>query len=407
MTNNTTKRALISSAVALALCFVMLVGTTFAWFTDEVSSDNNVIKTGKLDIELYKWVDANDANKVAISESSAPLFGADNSTTANDNSSDTLWEPGKTQTVYLSIKNNGTLDLKYKVAIEVTNIEKGLNEVMEYIITPDAKYGTVTKADLDWSKGIAVNPDTNIATEDVPLTVGGEHFFALSVHMDEYAGNDYQDGNITFNIKVLAAQLASESDSFDNQYDANATYGTPLADVEYGAAQKITATMGMGGAVSEMDLVTSYVFRTTETPEQAEVSPYRWYHADFVVKANQDINPNTIALAGFYSAYCDGYNNGHWVALTNDATIDAGTELRLLQLMLDGGSMNYEELCTWVPVFECGIAQLDAEADLKDLTISVELRLYEVTQDPSDTTGNKNIETGEYITVGQYSYTFN
>ena len=211
MTNNTTKRALISSAVALALCFVMLVGTTFAWFTDEVSSDNNVIKTGTLDIELYKWVD--DANKVAISESSAPLFGKDSSTTANADSSDTLWEPGKTQTVYLSIKNNGSLDLKYKVAIEVTNIEKGLNEVMEYIITPDAKYGTVTKADLDWSQGIAVNPDTNIATEDVPLTVGGEHFFALSVHMDEYAGNDYQDGNITFNIKVLAAQLASESDT--------------------------------------------------------------------------------------------------------------------------------------------------------------------------------------------------
>ncbi len=226
MTNNTTKRALISSAVALALCFVMLVGTTFAWFTDEVSSDNNIIKTGTLDIELYKWVDANDANKVAISESSAPLFGKDSSTTANADSSDTLWEPGKTQTVYLSIKNNGTLDLKYTVVIEVTNIVNGLNEVLTYVITPDAHFGDLANRDaIDWTDKAQVESGINFTSaENVALTAGAEHFFALSVHMDELAGNEYQNGNITFNIKVLAGQLASESDSFDNQYDADATY---------------------------------------------------------------------------------------------------------------------------------------------------------------------------------------
>ena len=226
MTNNTTKRALISSALALALCFVMLVGTTFAWFTDEVSSDNNVIKTGKLDIELYKWVDDNDANKVAISESSAPLFGADNSTTANENSSNTLWEPGKTQTVYLSIKNNGSLDLKYTVVIEVTNIVNDLNEVLTYVITPDAHFGDLANRDaIDWTDKAQVESGINFTSaENVALTVGTEHFFALSVHMDDLAGNEYQNGNITFNIKVLAGQLASESDSFDNQYDADAIY---------------------------------------------------------------------------------------------------------------------------------------------------------------------------------------
>ena len=222
MTNNTTKRALISSAMALFLCFVMLIGTTFAWFTDTASSEGNVIKTGTLDVQLWQHT-ANGSFE--ITENSDPIFGKTDSANANSNTADTLWEPGKTQTVYLSIKNNGSLDLKYTVAIEVTNVEKNLHEVMEYIITPDAQYGSVTKADLDWTKGTAVNTGINFATAgDVALGAGLEHFFALSVHMDELAGNDYQDGNITFNIKVLAGQLASEEDSFGSDYDADATY---------------------------------------------------------------------------------------------------------------------------------------------------------------------------------------
>ena len=230
MTNlKATKKALVSSVLALVMCFTMLLGTTFAWFTDSVTSSGNVIQAGKLDVELYKWndtVDAEHANATAISESSEPIFGKADSTTANANTADTLWEPGKTQTVYLSIKNNGTLDLKYKVALEVTNITNGLNEVLTYVINNDVQYGGLTKADLpaDWSNCSKVVSGINIATEDVALEAGAEHFFALSVHMDELAGNEYQNGNITFNIKVLAGQLASEEDSFDNQYDADAIY---------------------------------------------------------------------------------------------------------------------------------------------------------------------------------------
>ena len=54
----TTKRALFSSVMALILCFSMLVGTTFAWFTDEVKSGVNQIVAGNLDVELeYKTVE--------------------------------------------------------------------------------------------------------------------------------------------------------------------------------------------------------------------------------------------------------------------------------------------------------------------------------------------------------------
>lgn len=410
MTNNTTKRALISSALALALCFVMLVGTTFAWFTDEVTSKDNVIKTGTLDVQLFMH-DANGAHE--ITDSSDPLFGKENSTTANATTSDTLWEPGKTQTVYLSIKNNGSLDLKYKVAIDVTGVEKNLHEVMEYIITPDAQYNTVTKADLDWTQGIAVNEGVNVGAEDVALKVGETHYFALSVHMDEYANNDYQNGNITFNLKVLAGQLASEYDSFDNQYDANAGYGTPIANVIPGAAKQVTANLGIGGTIGTYDLAKTFLFKTTETYDEAQNSPYRYYHADFVVSASDDIDPNGVALAGYYPAYCDDYNGNRWVALMSSDPITEGTEIRLLQAMLANANgqymyINYEELCNWIPEFECGLA--DMTGTHTGVTIKVELRLYETTKDPALDSGAgngpANNETGNYIVVGTYTHTF-
>ena len=53
MTNSkTTRRALVLSVLSLLLCCSMLVGTTFAWFTDSVTSGKNKIVAGNLDIEL-------------------------------------------------------------------------------------------------------------------------------------------------------------------------------------------------------------------------------------------------------------------------------------------------------------------------------------------------------------------
>ena len=131
MTNfKNTKRALISSVLALVMCMTMLLGTTFAWFTDTVTSTCNVIQTGTLDVQLFQHF---EDGSVEITNDSDPIFGKGESVNANANTADTLWEPGKTQTVYLSIKNNGSLDLKYTVAIEVTNVTNNLTDVMALV----------------------------------------------------------------------------------------------------------------------------------------------------------------------------------------------------------------------------------------------------------------------------------
>ncbi|MBR2466756.1 MAG: hypothetical protein IKB38_07515 [Clostridia bacterium] len=213
----TTKRALISSVISLVICFTMLLGSTFAWFTDSAISSGNKIVTGNLDVELWHHTESGSTNITAETD---PVF-----------SGDIVWEPGKTEVAYFSIKNNGSLDLKYKVAVAVTEIsDHDLTEVMYYAITPDAKIGTneVTAwvgNDSDDAKrlnaGVGI---TETDANDVTLLTGEEHFFALSIHMDEAATNKYMGESITFDIKVLAGQLASEEDSFGKDYDKFAGY---------------------------------------------------------------------------------------------------------------------------------------------------------------------------------------
>ena len=53
MTNRkSTKRALLGSVMAMVLCLAMLIGATFAWFTDTASTGVNKIQAGNLDVVL-------------------------------------------------------------------------------------------------------------------------------------------------------------------------------------------------------------------------------------------------------------------------------------------------------------------------------------------------------------------
>ena len=108
-----TKKALRGSLFALFLCIILLIGTTFAWFTDTASTGVNKIQAGNLDVELeysHDMVNWQAANK--------------NTQMFND---DTLWEPGHTEVVYLRVKNAGNLALKYNIATNSYDMERGKN----------------------------------------------------------------------------------------------------------------------------------------------------------------------------------------------------------------------------------------------------------------------------------------
>ena len=219
----TTKRALLMSALSLLLCVSMLVGSTFAWFTDSVTSTGNKIVAGTLEVDLLMGTAVNTYTSIA--DKDAAIFGA-NSLLAQNNPADTLWEPGKTQVVYLAVENKGNLDLKYNIALNVT--DGGLIGSLEYAIVDGAKYGDITAT--SWADVKAINgvqtgdvvAGNMVAASNGAIKANEDiEYFALAVHMKEDADNQYQGKDVTVDITVLATQLASESDSFDNQYDAN------------------------------------------------------------------------------------------------------------------------------------------------------------------------------------------
>lgn len=233
MTNKkSTKRALLLSGLALLLCVSLLVGSTYAWFTDSVTSANNKIVAGELDIELY--LDKGDGNGyVDISETSESIFNMISNKAQNDNA-DTLWEPGKTQVAYLKIVNAGSLALKYSVALKITDVTKDLHEVMQYAITPDATRANPAAAWNPANGKAVVLGNQTVTDMDVVMNPGDEHCFALSVHMLEEAGNEYQGGTLNFDLTVLAGQATVESDYFGTDYDKYAEYA-------YKASAKVEA----------------------------------------------------------------------------------------------------------------------------------------------------------------------
>ena len=249
------KSALLLSFTSLLLCFAMLVGSTFAWFTDTATTGVNKIVAGKLDVELLMYKKVNgQSDYVNISKDPTPIFGSETSKVAQNNNLDTLWEPSKTQVAYLAIKNEGNLDLKYQVALNVTNPADGkdLYQVMQYAIAPDAK-GTDSELPA-WTGGNPVTTGTQTVsgtnTTDanpagVKLLHGETHYFALLVHMDKNADNKYQNGKVKFDLRVYATQLNSESDSFGPDYDKNAPFPIPVT-ANVADAAEISAAINQG-----------------------------------------------------------------------------------------------------------------------------------------------------------------
>ncbi len=196
-----TKKALRGSLFALFLCIVLLIGTTFAWFTDTASTGVNKIQAGNLDVGLQ--MQGNDGNWVSA-EGETLTFKAKDGRAAED----ILWEPGCTYELpKLRVVNNGNLALKYKIKITGIQGSEKLNEV------------------IDWT----IN-DQKIDLEEQHLTAKTEgEAFTIKGHLQESAGNEYQGLSIDgISITVVATQDTVENDSFGNTYDATATY--PVGD---------------------------------------------------------------------------------------------------------------------------------------------------------------------------------
>lgn len=226
MSNKTTKRQLLGSIISLVLCCAMLLGTTFAWFTDSVTNTGNRILAGNLEVDLLMH---DGIEYKSIADGKGDIFTE--AAIAQDSNS-TLWEPGKTQIVYLAVENKGNLALKYNIILDI--IDGGLIGALEYAIIDGAEAGDVTetswvdikaRADVqtgDVAAGKIVAAPNGTLDEIVNGVKNERDYFALAVHMKEEAGNEYEEKNIIIDVLVNATQVEAEEDSFDNQYDKDA-----------------------------------------------------------------------------------------------------------------------------------------------------------------------------------------
>ena len=206
-----TKRALLTSVMALVMCVVMLVGTTFAWFTDTASTGVNKIQAGNLDVDI-------------IGEDGKSLDGKTLSFKNVNDKTDILWEPGATFfTQGFQIVNKGNLALKYKVVVSGTTGDAKLLEAIDFAVVTDN-----TKKDAEAvsfaEEGKLLNKG-DTAPESAVTDTGAKAYYYLRGHMKEEAGNEYK--NLTMDgisITVYATQYTHENDSFGPDYDKNATY---------------------------------------------------------------------------------------------------------------------------------------------------------------------------------------
>ena len=283
-----TKRALLTSIMALVMCVVMLVGTTFAWFTDTASTGVNKIQAGNLDIELQmkdkegKWVNAEGKILPFLVEGKIPADGTQ-----------ILWEPGCTYFVtQIRVLNKGNLAVKFEYVPEALGVTGKLAEVLEFTAKTFDKEG---------------NEDSDINIEPEVLKPGeASPAWSFGYHMDENAGNEYQNATATgMCVTVLATQASYEKDSFDNTYDQDAEYPISVT-----TGDELQAIVSNATAPVNIVLTNSITTNNFVIPEGKDVT--------------LDLNGRTVTNAGSHTIL----NQGH-LTLTDSSADKSGQIISL------------------------------------------------------------------------------
>ena len=204
--------------MALVMCVVMLVGTTFAWFTDTASTGVNKIVAGNLKVDIIGADNENHVEKLNFKN----VAGAEGEAL--------LWEPGcRYLTAGFRIANKGNLALKWKAEINKDNIVDGK-------AAPTAKDGKSLLDVIDFYVVTGTGENApEVAIEDFVGNLAKDaksDVYYIKGVMQTTAGNDYQDLTLEgITITVYATQDTVENDSFNNTYDAGAEYPVVISEL--------------------------------------------------------------------------------------------------------------------------------------------------------------------------------
>ena len=288
--SKSTKRALIYSTLALLMCVAMLIGTTFAWFTDTASTGVNKIVSGNLKVDIIGAKSDSHIEKLNFTKAA---------TTDAEAGAEILWEPGcRYLTEGFRIANKGNLALKWKAQVNTgtTTANEGnfdLLDVIDFYLVTRAADGTETETALDEFTGNLKKTETS----DV---------YYIKGVMQTTAGNDYQGLTLDgIGITVVATQATYENDSFNNQYDKDAEYPILVT-----TGDELQATVSNATAPVNIVLANSITTNNFVIPADKDVT--------------LDLNGRTVKNAGSHTIL----NKGH-LTLTDSSTDKRGKIISL------------------------------------------------------------------------------
>ena len=207
------------SVLLIVLCLSLCVGATYAYFTDSVTSSGNKIQAGNLKIDL-ELLNKETQEWNSIKTSQAPIFNYN------------LWEPGYTDVKLLKVENEGNLAIKWEARFVYDGTIPALAQAIEvYVKASETEFAyPATRAELDATWENVGNLEyffNNISTIlNGELLARESTYFGIELYMPTTVeDNTLQDQTIgEFDIQIVATQYTYESDAFDDQYDAGATF---------------------------------------------------------------------------------------------------------------------------------------------------------------------------------------
>ena len=342
-----TKKALRGSLLALFLCIVLLIGTTFAWFTDTASTGVNKIQSGNLKVDIIGENSKDHVEKLNFKK------------TAGEENEAILWEPGcRYLTEGFRIANKGNLALKWKAEINKDNITDGK-------VSADAKEGKSLLDVIDFY--VVKSTDENaeaVAIEDfignLDKTKTSDVYYIKGV-MQTTAGNDYQDLTLEgITITVYATQDTVESDSFDNQYDKDAGYtyststvkdmNTALKNAKDGDTIKVAANLDPTGTfVADNKKVTldmnGKTLANSDTIWKDNEDPNNWSLVSAQNGSNLTIDGNGTFKAKENDCYAVDVQDGSSVVIKNGTFVGNIHAVYVLNgtAIIEGGTYSVQQ----------------------------------------------------------------
>ena len=382
-----TKRALLTSVMALVMCVVMLAGTTFAWFTDTASTGVNKIQAGNLDVDIV-GADPVDGKYPSLTGEGHKLsFTKAGTEVGTDNAAAILWEPGcRYVTEGFRIANKGNLALKWKAVVNkgTTAENPGKFDLLDVI-----DFYLVTSKDVN-----DMGTELNEFSDKLAAKTNSGVYYIKGV-MKTTAGNDYQGLTLDgITITVYATQDTVEYDSFDNTYDASATY-YPVLDAAgmkdalvNGGNIKVDADVDVGGDVLAVTKKTTIDMNGKTIKNTADIwtgngSDGNWSLISARNGANLTITGNGTFKAKENDAFAVDVQDGSTV------TIENGTFI---------GNMHAVYVYEGTAVIEGGFFDIQQKSDIAGKEYEFVLNCYDA---------NRNAGTAKIIVTGGTFVNFN